>query len=53
VLLDGTCRLKLVAIGRVVRSHKNFAAVRMERYEFHTQAPHGAGARVAAAGFLD
>jgi hypothetical protein len=53
VLLDGTCRLKLVATGKVVRSYRNFAAVRMERYEFHTQAPYGAKARVAGSGFLD
>jgi hypothetical protein len=53
VLLDGTCRLKLVATGKVVRSYRNFAAVRVERYEFHTQAPYGARAIVAGAGFLD
>ena len=35
--LDGTCALQLVATGRVVRSDKNTAAVRIERYEFKTR----------------
>lgn len=35
--LDGTCALKLVAIGRVVRSEPNRAVVRIERYQFKTR----------------
>jgi hypothetical protein len=35
--LDGTCALKFVALGRVVRSEANRAAVRIERYEFRTR----------------
>ena len=36
--LDGTCPLKFVAVGRVVRSETDKAAVRIERYEFRTRA---------------
>jgi hypothetical protein len=36
--LGGTCPLKFVAIGRVVRSEADRAAVRIERYEFRTRA---------------
>ena len=36
--LDGTCALKFVASGRVIRSEENRAAVRIERYEFRTRA---------------
>jgi hypothetical protein len=36
--LDGTCPLKFVASGRVVRSEVDRAAVRIERYEFRTRA---------------
>jgi hypothetical protein len=36
--LDGTCALKFVASGRVVRSEEGRAAVRIERYEFRTRA---------------
>lgn len=36
--LDGTCLLQLVATGRVVRSDRTMAAVRIERYEFKTRA---------------
>jgi len=36
--LDGTCPLRLIAIGRVVRSYENKAAVRIQRYEFRTRA---------------
>src|SRR5579862_5056015 len=32
--LGGTCPLKFVATGRVVRSEERMAAVRIERYEF-------------------
>ena len=35
--LDGTCPLKFVATGRVVRSEDTRAAVRIERYEFRTR----------------
>jgi hypothetical protein len=35
--LDGTCLLKFVAIGRVVRAEAEQAAVRIERYEFKTR----------------
>ena len=35
--LDGTCALQLVATGRVVRSDRDTAAVRIERYEFKTR----------------
>lgn len=35
--LDGTCPLKFVAVGRVVRSEPGQAAVRIERYEFRTR----------------
>jgi hypothetical protein len=35
--LDGTCPLKFVAVGRVVRSDLTRAAVRIERYEFRTR----------------
>jgi hypothetical protein len=43
--LDGTCPLKFVAVGRVVRSYSDKAAVRIERYEFRTR-----GSAAAAAG---
>jgi hypothetical protein len=36
--LDGTCPLKFVATGRVVRAEDDRAAVRIERYEFRTRA---------------
>jgi hypothetical protein len=36
--LDGTCLLKFVATGRVIRSEDTSAAVRIERYEFRTRA---------------
>src|ERR1041384_5062572 len=35
--VDGTCALKFVATGRVVRSEEDRAAVRIERYEFRTR----------------
>jgi hypothetical protein len=35
--LGGTCPLKFVATGRVVRSEADKAAVRIERYEFRTR----------------
>jgi hypothetical protein len=39
--LGGTCPLKFVAVGRVVRSDSDKAAVRIERYEFKTRALNG------------
>lgn len=35
--LDGTCPLKFVAIGKVVRSDSGKAAARIEKYEFKTR----------------
>jgi hypothetical protein len=37
-MLDGTCPLKFVAIGRVIRTQAGSAVVRIERYEFRTRA---------------
>jgi hypothetical protein len=34
--LGGSCRLKLVAVGRVVRADAAAAAIRIQRYEFRT-----------------
>jgi hypothetical protein len=45
--LGGTCPLKFVAVGRVVRAEPTRAAVRIERYEFKTR---GANRLAAAAG---
>ena len=45
-MLDGTCPLKFVAVGRVVRAEDEIAAVRIERYEFRTRA---SGERMAIA----
>jgi hypothetical protein len=42
--LGGTCPLKFVATGRVVRSEDRQAAVQIERYEFRTR---GAGLATA------
>jgi hypothetical protein len=39
--LDNKCPLKLVTIGRVVRSEGACAAIAIERYEFRTQGAHG------------
>ena len=36
--LDGSCPLKFVAVGRVIRAEAEMAAVRIERYEFRTRA---------------
>jgi hypothetical protein len=36
-LLGGKCPLQFVATGRVVRSERNRAAVKIERYEFRTR----------------
>ena len=35
--LGGTCPLKFVAVGRVIRAESDRAAVRIERYEFRTR----------------
>src|SRR5579862_7227647 len=35
--LDGTCPLKFVATGKVVRAESGKAAVRIDRYEFKTR----------------
>ena len=35
--LHGTCPLKFVAVGRVIRSEANAAAVQVDRYEFKTR----------------
>jgi len=43
--LGGTCLLKFVAVGRVVRSEPACAALRIERYEFRTR---GSGSSQAA-----
>lgn len=37
VMLNSNCPLKLVVIGKVVRSTAGMTAVRMEHYEFRTQ----------------
>jgi hypothetical protein len=46
--LDGTCPLQLVAIGRVVRSEAQRAAVSIERYEFRTRSVNQFAAGVGA-----
>ena len=38
VLLNNDCALRLIASGRIVESRENFAALRIERYEFRTRA---------------
>lgn len=35
--LDGVCPLQLVAVGRVVRSNRGSAVVRIRKYEFRTR----------------
>ncbi len=44
--LGGTCPLKMVARGRVVRSEAGKTAVRIERYEFRTRKNNSVGATV-------
>lgn len=44
--LDGKCPLKLVAVGRIVRSEPHRAAVKIERYEFRTRSS-SVGATIA------
>ena|SRR5579863_1829785 len=43
--LGGTCPLKFVAVGRVVRADPDKAVVRIERYEFKTRGTAGLAAR--------
>lgn len=45
VALNGTCPLKLVAVGHVVRSGGGKAAVRIERYQFKTRGRSAAAGR--------
>jgi hypothetical protein len=40
VRLNGTCPLKFVACGRIIRTEADRAAVRIERYEFRTRSTH-------------
>jgi hypothetical protein len=47
--LGGTCPLKFVAVGRVVRSEPHRAALKIERYEFRTRASAAVVAASAAA----
>jgi len=47
--LDGNCPLKFVAIGRVIRSESNQAAVRIERYQFRTRGKAAVAVASAAA----
>jgi c-di-GMP-binding flagellar brake protein YcgR len=35
--LGGTCPLKFVAVGRIIRAESSKAAIRIERYEFKTR----------------
>ena len=46
--LDGTCPLKFVATGKVVRADLGKAAVRIDRYEFRTRAAGNSPATPAA-----
>jgi hypothetical protein len=46
--LGGTCPLKFVALGRVVRADADKAAVRIERYEFRTRATSALSAAAGA-----
>jgi hypothetical protein len=39
--LDNKCALKLVARGRIVRSHEGETAVEIQQYEFRTVGVHG------------
>lgn len=36
-MLDGTCALKFVAVGQVIRSEQRRAAVRIDKYQFKTR----------------
>ena len=46
-MLDGTCALKFVAVGQVIRSEQHRAVVRIDKYQFKTRG--GAAARAAGA----
>lgn len=48
--LDGTCALKFVATGHVVRAEEDRAAVRIQRYEFRTRREGAAIASTATIG---
>jgi len=48
VRLGGACLLQFVAVGKVVRSEANKAAVEIERYEFKTRGSNGAAAAAAS-----
>lgn len=37
VMLQETCPLTLLVMGRVIRSQQNKVAIKMNRYEFHTR----------------
>jgi hypothetical protein len=41
VLLDETCRMRLIIFGQVIRADKNVAACTIDKYEFRTQARSG------------
>ena len=47
--LNGTCPLQFVAAGRVVRSERDRAAMRIQRYEFRTRSLNPVVARVVGA----
>ena len=46
--LNGNCGLRLVALGKVVRSDITTAAVRIEKYDFHTRALPAGAARASS-----
>jgi PilZ domain len=48
--LDGTCPLKFVAVGRIVRADGNQAALKIVRYQFKTRGSAGLAAVAGAAG---
>lgn len=47
--LDGTCPLKFVATGKVVRAEAGKAAARIDKYEFKTRGTSGTGERASPA----
>jgi len=47
-MLDGTCPLRFVAVGRVVRADMHCAALKIERYEFRTRGAGQIGSAKAA-----
>jgi hypothetical protein len=48
VLLDGACPLQFVAVGEVLRSEANKAAVQIKRHEFKTRRSNGVAANVTS-----